>query len=371
MLQLLGPSTGGIRRHVVHLTAQLRRRGWLVAMAGPHGVLDGLAELDHAIEVPSSVTPAALSARSRLRALVAEADVVHAHGLKAGWLAASLRRRPPLMVTVHNLVLPEVSGPVTPLLRALEGGLAGRVDRLVAPSDEVARRFTGTVGGGRTIVVPPVWPAPVARHTAAEVRSRWGVATGASLVVTVARLHPQKGLDLLLDAVALLRRDGTDLRCLVLGEGPLEEELRRQIDRLGLAGVVTLAGSRRSVADELAAADVVVVPSRWESGPLVAFEALQLGRPLVSTAVGAVPRVVVDGVSGRVVPVGDASALAGAIDGMLDDPQGAARLAEGGRRAVSGRYDEAALLAAVEDLYRDLVEIRTRHQDGDRCEPLS
>ncbi|MDP8986790.1 MAG: glycosyltransferase family 4 protein, partial [Actinomycetota bacterium] len=118
MLQLLGPSTGGIRRHVAHLTEALRRRGWQVRTAGPVGVLDGLAALDHAVEVPAAFDPvAARRARRQLALVAGDAALVHAHGLKAGWLAASLRRRPPLVVTVHNLVLAEVAGPEAWLLQ--------------------------------------------------------------------------------------------------------------------------------------------------------------------------------------------------------------------------------------------------------------
>jgi len=124
VLQLLGPSTGGIRRHVVTLTAELRRRGWEVAVAGPAGVLDGVGELDAVVDVPAgSSAVQALRARRQLAPLLRGADLVHAHGLKAGWVAGSLRSRPPLVVTVHNLVLDEAAGPSAPVLRVMEGML--------------------------------------------------------------------------------------------------------------------------------------------------------------------------------------------------------------------------------------------------------
>lgn len=217
-------------------------------------------------------------------------------------------------------------------------------------------------------MVPPVWPAPVPAHPAGEVRARWEVGAGAALVVTVARLHPQKGLDVLLAAADRLHRERFDLRWLLIGEGPLEAELRARIARLHLAGVVSLAGGRPSAADELAAADVVVIPSRWESGPLVALEALQLGRPLVSTPVGAVPRLVVDGVSGRLVPVGDPAALAAAVGAVLGDPSAARALGEAGRRALAARYDEAALVSAVEGLYREVQARPLAGEDGGPCD---
>lgn len=364
-LQLLGPSTGGIRRHVAVLSERLRERGWSVELAGPAGVLDGLdgldgreVTLDHVVGVPARFPPRdlrsfrmALAARTRLAQVVDGAAVVHAHGLKAGWLAASLCRRPPLVVTVHNLVLAEVSGPGAPLMRLLEGRLPARTEVTLAASRQVARRFSGLSGAGRVRVVPPVWPPPRPRRATAAVRADLGLGGDEVLVVTVARLHPQKGLDVLLDALAWLQPRLAGVRCAIVGEGPLEADLRRQVAALGLGGVVALVGSRSSAADELASADVVVIPSRWESGPLVAWEAMALGRPLVSTPVGAVPEVVVDGVSGRLVPWGDAAALAGAIEAVLADPSRAAAMGEAGRLAVEAHFDEVSQVDGIESAY--------------------
>lgn len=364
VLQLLGPSTGGIRRHVAHLAETLRHRGWQVQTAGPTGVLDGLAPLDHVVEVPAGVGPgAAWRARRDLAGAVEGTALIHAHGLKAGWLATSLHRRPPVVVTVHNLVLTEVAGPAAWPLQRLEALLPRVADATVATSAEVARRFAGAPGADRIAVVPPAWPPPRARRPTGEVRAELGLGAGDDLLVTAARLHPQKGLDVLLDAVALLRRRWPGIRCAVVGEGPLEASLRRRVDELGLAGEVVLTGARDDVADLLAAADVVVIPSRWESGPLVLFEALALCRPVVSTPVGAAPGLLADsdgdGCGGRLVAVDDPAALAGAVGEVLDDPAGAAAMAVTGRRRVAAAYGDEVLVAPLEARYRDLM--------GNRC----
>ena len=365
VLQLLGPSTGGIRRHVVHLAETLCRRGWQVQTAGPAGVLDDLADLDHVVDVPAALDPpAACKARRDLARVAAGAAVVHAHGLKAGWLAVSLRRRPPVVVTVHNLVLAEVAGPAAWPLQRLEALLPRVADATVATAPEVARRFAGAPGADRISVVPPAWPRPHARRPAGEVRAELGLGSDHFRLVTAARLHPQKGLDVLLDAVAVLRRRVPGVRCAVVGEGPLEASLRRQVDELGLAGEVVLTGPRADVADLLAAADVVVIPSRWESGPLVLFEALALGRPVVSTPVGAAPALLAeggDGCGGRLVAVDDPAALAEAVSEVVGDPVGAAAMAAAGRRRLAAAYGDDALIAPLEAQYRRLM--------GARCAP--
>ena len=350
-LELLGPSIGGIRRHVAYLSEQLRAAGWEVRTAGPAGVLD---DLDHVVPIPDGARPdQVLAARRALRPLLDGVDLVHAHGLKAGWVASTVRPRPPLVVSVHNLVLDDVAGWTAPLLRLLEERLPGRADATIAVSGEVARRFAGRPGADRIRVIPPAGPPPVPARSAAQVRAELGVAPGEDLVVTAARLHAQKGLDVLLDAAAAVREHRPGLRWFVFGDGPLRAELERSIGSRGLGRVVHLAGSRPDVDSELAAADLVVVTSQWESGPLVVLEALALGRPVVSTDVGLV-REVIDPSSGRVVPVGDAPRLAEAVVAVLSGSS--AR--DGEVPGSSDRFRPEALAAAVRDVYEEVVSPR-------------
>lgn len=353
ILQLLGPSTGGIRRVVAALTTSLRERGWSVVTAGPEGVLSGLIGQDAVVPVPGGLSPLdLLRARHALTPLTADVDIIHAHGLKAGWLAASIRRHPPLVTSVHNLVLDDAAGPSAPVLRALEGRIPRISERVIALSPGIAERYRGAPG---VRVIPPTTAAPRSVRTVDEVRAAYGVDPGDRLVVTVARLHPQKDLPMLLGAIDHVRRRVEDVRLVIVGEGPEEAALRKRIVELDLGGVVTLAGARPSAADELAAADVVAIPSRWESGPLVLFEAMALGRPVVTTDVGAAPEVVADAETGRLVPAGDTDAFADALIELLSDRSRADALGEAGRLAVLARHGPDAMAAATEAVYRELL----------------
>jgi glycosyltransferase involved in cell wall biosynthesis len=335
VLQLLGPSTGGIRRHVGWLSGALETRGWDVTTAGPAGVLDGIRRLDVVVPVPRGWFALARASAS--------VDLVHAHGLKAGWLASTIRHRPPVVVTVHNLVLDEVAGRRASFLRALEGALPRRVDAVIAVSEEIGRRFSSAPD---VHVIPPLGPAPVVGRDRGEVRRELGLDDDERLVVTVARLHPQKDLPTLFAAVDGLPRT----RVVVFGEGPDETELRRTAP-----SNVALAGPRPSVADEIAAADVFVVPSRWESGPLVLLEAMSLGRPVVTTDVGFAATIVRDRGTGRIVPVGDVAAMRRAITDVLDDPDDAAAMGERGRAAVEATYSAGELVDRIEAVYRSVL----------------
>lgn len=353
VLLLLGPSTGGIRAHVGALAGALEEGRWHVGVAGPAGVLDGIRTLDHVVPVPTGIAPApVVLGRRALRRVAPRYDLVHAHGLKAGWVAALAALDVPLVVSVHNLVLDDVAGRAAPLLRVLEAALVGRADATIAISHEVARRFTGVRGAARLTTVAPLGPVPVVRTPAADVRAGLGVPPGGHLVVTAARLHPQKGLFDLVEAADLLCSRVDHLRWVVLGDGPQRTELEALVAARRLGDVVVLPGSRPSVADELAAADVVAVTSRWESGPLVVLEALALGRPVVATSVGLVPDVVGPSV-GRVVPVGDPPAMADALAEVLVGPPSA----RAGRPEVD-RYGPDRLVPPIEAVYREVLDHR-------------
>jgi glycosyltransferase involved in cell wall biosynthesis len=173
-------------------------------------------------------------------------------------------------------------------------------------------------------------------------------------VVAVGRLHPQKGYDVLLEAAG---RWAADARLaapplvVIAGDGPLAEALQRRIVERRLP--VVLLGRRDDVADLLAAADVCVLPSRWEARSLTAQEALRTGTPLVAARAGGLPELLGD--AADLVPVGDAAALAEAVVRVLTDAGHARALAEAGRRRAAEWPDEAATARMLVAVYRELL----------------
>jgi glycosyltransferase involved in cell wall biosynthesis len=185
----------------------------------------------------------------------------------------------------------------------------------------------------------------------AEVRAELGV-DGRPLVLAVARLHPQKALDVLVEAAGSW--SGREPRPLVAvaGSGPAEADLRAQIERTGAP--VRLLGHRDDVADLLAACDVAVVTSRWEARQLFAQEAMKAGRPLVVTAVGGLPGLVRDGAV--VIPPGDVEAVTTAVERVLDDPVHAAALASRGLAVAATWPTPQDTLDQVRAVYAELVD---------------
>lgn len=317
VVQVLGSSTGGVARHVAQLAELLSGAGARVVVAGPAGVRElvrpGPDTRFTEVEIADRPRVSDLAAVRALRRLAGGADVVHAHGLRAGALAVVAarsrgRRRPRVVVTLHNL--PVGGRAIRAVAGVLELVVSRGADEVLGVSGDLVQRASrrGARRTGRALVPAPVRPigdAMVARAVLAT-------EPGTKVVLTVARLAPQKGLDALLDAAALLQ--GPALWC-VAGDGPLEDGLRDRIVAEHLP--VRLLGRRDDVPALLAAADVVVQTSVWEGQPLGVQEALRAGAAIVTTDAGGTREVTGD--AAILVPVGDAAALARAVDRLLAD----------------------------------------------------
>jgi glycosyltransferase involved in cell wall biosynthesis len=347
---VLGSSTGGIGQHVASLANGLVRAGVTATVCGPAetGEQFGFADLGARfvpVEIPAS--PALADARAvgaLRRALGDPVDIVHAHGLRAGFVAALARTRRPLVVTWHNAVL----------ARGLRGRASGLVERVVAraasvtlgASDDLVARAAalGARDARLGAVAAPTLPAP--RRGAAAVRAELGAAPGQPLVLSVGRLHPQKGYDVLVAAAARWRALNPAPLVAIAGTGPSYLTLAAHVS--AVRAPVQLLGHRDDVADLLAAADLAVVTSVWEARQLFAQEALRTGTPLVATDVGGIPGLVGD--AAVLVPPGDADAVDRAVRGMLADP---ARRAEYARRGLA----RAATWPTVRDTVEQVLDV--------------
>ncbi len=364
VLQLLGPSTGGIRVHVGELTRRLVADGWTVGVAGPAGVMDVIGWQDSVVEVPTRWHPRAWrNARRQLRALFDTAgqdaspspepvDVVHVHGIRAGLVATSLRNRPPLVLTLHNLAAGTRSGVRARVAGRIERRVIARVDHVIVISDEIGRSVDGLVNRQQQTFVLPVSPLRTVAIPADQVRRSYGIDSGAPLVVVVARLHPQKDLSMFLRAFARVHDVIPAARAVIVGDGPQRSALTAERDALGLVEVVTFAGFRPNPVDEMNAADVVALSSRWEGSPLAVAECLSIGTPLVATAVGGVVGQLTDGVEARVVAIGDDQAFATAITHLLTHPEQARQMGRAGHALGAERFDPDRSTRAVEAVYQ-------------------
>lgn len=211
-----------------------------------------------------------------------------------------------------------------------------------------------------------VIPNPVARpasDTAGSFLANHGELAGRRLVLFLSRIDPKKGLDVLLEAQALLRARQPDAVLVVAGDGApnLVERLRRDAARLRLDQGVTWVGRLSGPAkwQALAAADVMVLPSRSENFALAVAEAMAVGTPVVvSAGVGLAPEIAQWG-AGLVVPV-DAAKVADAVAEVLGNPGAATAMGEAGRRLAATQFAPDRVAAALLDLYHSLIEAGRR-----------
>ncbi|THA74185.1 glycosyltransferase family 1 protein [Streptomyces sp. A0642] len=351
-VQVLGGGSAGSSAHVGSLAAGLVARGVQVTVCAP-AALDRAYEFSatgaHFTPVPRRSDPAAVAA---LRAACAGADVVHAHGVHAALRAALALggRQVPLVVTWHTRTHAE--GARRRLLHLMERRSARAASVVLGASSDLVDRARRR-GARDARLAPVAIPAPRVPPSVPDgkVRAEIG-ATARPLIMAVGSLVPHHGYGTLLDAARMWRRLDPVPLLVIAGEGRERAALRRRIKDEDLP--VSLIGSRTDVPELLAAADLVVLPSRWEARSVLAQEALRIGAPLVATAVGGVPELVGD--AAALVPYANAEALARTVARLLGDPAERERLAAAGPLQAASWPTEDDTVAHVLSVYDELAQ---------------
>ncbi len=368
VLQVFGPLDGGVPEHVLRLSQGLTERGWAVEVAAParSPAAQELARLGmplHPVSLSRAPGPRDVASTRWLRALDRRRGyaVVHGHSSKAGALVrGALPRRERLVYTPHCFAFAASFGAAAAAQRlvyqVVEQALVPRTGTLIAVSEwerrEGERRLRGLDGRMHVVhngvtACPDAAPDPAVLAFKGE-----GLLAG-----TVCGLRPQKDpLSLVRAAGVLEARGRLDFRVAVVGNGELAGAVEAEIARLGLGEKVRAFPFAGSAQPYLAALDLFVLPSLWESLPISALEALACATPVVATRVGGTPEAVVEGVSGRLVAPGDPDALATLMDELMHDPQQLASLAHGGYAAYAQHFTIDAMADAVSVLYERAAE---------------
>lgn len=298
-------------------------------------------------------------------------DVLHVHYAVPHATAAVLARsmlptdqQPRIVTTLH--------GTDTTLLGS-DAGYAPAIRHALAQSDAVT-----TVSGflrdetrrllevERSIEVIHNFFAPRApRRSREETRRELGVANDEFLLLHASNLRPLKRVDLLLQTVARLRSH-REFRLLVLAGGEWEP-FAAEAQRLGIADRLIVRREVSEVEEYFQAADVGLFTSESESFCLGILEAMCFGCPSVAMAVGGIPEVVEDGVSGRLVPFGDVDAAARAVEELLDDPVHRAAMGESARRRAEELFSARVVVPRYEALYQRVKSSRgSSHRNAAR-----
>jgi glycosyltransferase involved in cell wall biosynthesis len=303
-------------------------------------------------------------------------DVVHTHSAKAGALGRLAARDAHVERIVHTyhgfpfhefqsrlrrhtyIRIEKSLAKFTDAFLAVGPAVAAEaIVRRIAPSERVRTIGVGVNSG----------PAPEFSDQA-EARRLLGVPLGMRVVGTVGRLDFQKAPEDFVNALAGLHRK--DVYGVWIGDGPLRAKTEKLAARRGLVGRMTFLGERTDVADLLPGLDVFAMASRYEGLPCAIVEAMGAARPVVATAVNAVPNVVISGETGLLVPPGRPELLSRALDYLLDNPSVAARLGAAGRAHIGDELSSAALGAVLDETYRT-ERVPTRSEPNGKLEVVT
>ncbi len=284
-------------------------------------------------------------------------DILHTHNsqpfLEAG-LAGLLARVPAFIHTDHGREFPDRRR-----YMLAERVMSRFADRVVGVSEQTARDLVhwekmrperviaieNGIDGGPFAHAPDV----------GEARRSLGLSETVPVIGAVSRFQPEKGIDLLIEALPRVIEAVPGACCVLAGYGDEEALLRGRARELGLEDRVRFLGSRRDIPVILAAMDVFFLPSRREGLPMALLEALAAGRPIVAARVGGIPGVLEEGRTGTLVPPESPSDLADGIIALLADPARRRDYAEAGRRLFQGRFSAEAMTSRYEALYEEAL----------------
>ena len=371
------PAAGGMKEHVLALSAGLIEAGHSVEVAAPadSAVAEAAAAAGLAVRAIPLVGPlhplhdsAAIAA---LRGVVHAGgyDLVHAHGFKAGFvgrLGARLGGARAFVLTAHNHVLfrGDTQGSAKSRYRFVERSLSGLVTRYIAVSDSICRELVegyGLPAERVTTIYNGVDPAPFTAPTD-RAMARATLSLPADDVVVVglaARFSAQKGLRHLIAAVPTLREElralGREVVVVIGGSGPLESELREQAVAVEASGTIRWPGYVTDMPAFLSALDVYVSPAETEALGIGLIEAALAEVPTVATNVGGVSEVVVEDETGLLVPAANPKALAAAVAAFVRRPERARAMARAARERCLVEFAPERMIARTLEVYAEAL----------------
>jgi glycosyltransferase involved in cell wall biosynthesis len=278
--------------------------------------------------------------------------VVHLHSRRGADLHGGVAAR---LAGVPCLLTRRVDNPEAPAWARVKYRL---YDRVAAISEGIRRVLVsegvppGKVETVRSVVDAAAWGGPFDRGRLLRDLSLPGDALACGVV---AQLIERKGHRVLFRALPAILSSCPEARFVLFGQGPLEEALRREAAAAGLGEAVRFAGFREDLPSLLGALDLVVHPALMEGLGVSLLQAAAAGVPVVGSDAGGIPEAVLHGVTGLVVPPGDAEALAGAVSSLLLDPARRAAMGEAGRRRVRDEFSAEAMVARYLRIYGELA----------------
>ena len=289
-------------------------------------------------------------------------QIIHTHGSQDSWMAALAGRfsscRPVIVRTRHK------STPVSASFR--HALLYRRLPHAVATTGEAVRQQLIDRNGLNPAAVFSI-PTGVDMERfhpgvpTGNLKRELGIQAGQLVVGTVSFLRSEKGMDVLIDAMCLLKKECPSVCCLMVGDGPERQTLLDHIRERDLERTVVLTGFREDIPELLQVMDVFVLPSLEEGMPQALLQAMAMERAVVASSVGGVPEVICNGETGLLVQPRDPVALAHHMAWLLREPHEGKAMGQFARQLIVGHYSMESMVAKTEALYSSLWEKRGAH----------
>lgn len=357
----------GAEQVILALCRHSSRFGYDASLAVTHDRQDAPPALCSAARA-NGIDVAVIECRNRfdprgfraLRALVDESgiDILHCHGYREDFYALTSRARTRKVTTNH---LWKRTTPMLRLYAAVDSWLMTRFDRVVAVSREISSELESSGFSAPQLAYIPngvdvdlFEPREESRASLNARKRELGIDGSSAVLTTTGSLTEEKGHRYLFEAVSGLADRRSDLRVLIVGDGPERAALLELVGKLGIEQAVRFVGRREDIADILSVTDVFALPSLKEGLPIALLEAMASGTACVATDVGDVGHVIEDGVTGLVVPKASCDELGDAIHRLIEDPSLRARLGAAARQRAVERFSSVRMAESYCALYDEI-----------------
>jgi glycosyltransferase involved in cell wall biosynthesis len=345
----------GAERIATYLADSLQQRGHRVVFACK-AQEDFLQELERrnleclSTRISGKANPASLWRVASIARSIG-ADLIHTHLSTGAWWGSFAGRLLGIPVLAHVHALNTKTCFVhADMIAACSEGVKRHLVAQGVSADRIRVIYNG--------IAPPL---PDDLRPLPDVRGDLGLTDGEPVIGVAAHLSPKKGQRYVIEAAALLRRKRPTLRCYLVGEGQQRAELEDLVERLGVGDQVRFMGYRRDAVDLMQAMDIVILPSVAKEGLGVCLvEAGALAKPVIGSDIPGIDEIIVEGRTGLLVAPADASGLAAAIDGLLEDRELRASMGAAGRQRVLDRFTLEQMVDRTERLYREIIGANAR-----------
>lgn len=380
ILQILEATTGGTRRHLYYLLANVNRERFTLSlvyssMRDPafSKDLEVFRELGirlHEVPMRREISPwHDLAALVKIMRIIRKErfDIVHAHSSKAGFLGRLAAR----LLGVRAVIYSPHSFSFQYCARGCRGAfylwlerLASRWHDCLLCVSEGERRIAiehGLVTPKQIVVLPNAVALDSTKplRTATEVREELGIAQGETVVGMVAHFRPQKGYSFFIGAIPAILRSCPKARFLIVGDGPLFGQAKKRIAELGVEHAVILAGYQDHTPDYYQVMDVFILSSLWEGLPYVILEAMTFGLPIVASDIHGNNELVVHGRNGFLVAPMSSPKIAEFVTRLVEDEHTRAAFGRESKRMADSMSSIQQWTESYEDAYLDALGIRS------------